>query len=484
MGFGLPARRGGDTLPGARPGGARGRAPARRRVRRDLVLGAARPGTGGGRGGAPPPAPAAGGALAQGDDPLALGAGSHERDRNPQLALHTLDVGASRRRELVVERLLPAGERLVDGPAVVEVALVRRELLRLGPVRKEVADADRDLREGREDVELRQGERRHAVQPHRVAEGDEVEPAATPVASGDGAELAPELAHPLLRRAFDLARERPLAHARDIGLRDADDLVDPRRTDADPGRGSSRQRARGRDEGIRAVVEVEERPVRALEEDRPPLTERAVDEERRVRAVRPEPLRVLLVARGELLELEPWDAVDALEPDVLLGERDLELLAQDLRVEEVLDADPEPHGLVRVGRPDAAFRRADPELAEPALARAVDDDVPRHDHVRVARQADALGRDPARFEVVQLLDEDWRVDDAPGADHALLAPQDPRRHVAQLVGLAVGDDRVAGVRAAVVAADEIGALRQQVDDLALALVAPLGADDHGGGHDG
>ena len=83
---------------------------------------------------------------------------------------------------------------------------------------------------------------------------------------------------------------------------------------------------------------------------------------------------------------------------------------------------------------------------------------------------------------VQLLDEDARVDDAARADHALLAPEDPRGHVPELVGLAVGDDRVPGVRPAVVAADEIRVLGEQVDDLALALVAPLGADDHGRGH--
>jgi hypothetical protein len=58
-----------------------------------------------------------------------------------------------------------------------------------------------------------------------------------------------------------------------------------------------------------------------------------------------QPLRVALVAGGQLLELERLDAVDALEPDVLLRERDLELLAQDLRVEQILDADPEPEAL-------------------------------------------------------------------------------------------------------------------------------------------
>ena len=44
------------------------------------------------------------------------------------------------------------------------------------------------------------------------------------------------------------------------------------------------------------------------------------------------------------------------------------------------------------------------------------------------------------------------------------------------------DDRVPGVRAALVAADEVGVLGEQVDDLALALVAPLRADDDGRRH--
>ena len=48
--------------------------------------------------------------------------------------------------------------------------------------------------------------------------------------------------------------------------------------------------------------------------------------------------------------------------------------------------------------------------------------------------------------------------------------------------LAADDDRVPGVRPALVAADHIRALREQVDDLALALVAPLRADDDGRRH--
>ena len=45
--------------------------------------------------------------------------------------------------------------------------------------------------------------------------------------------------------------------------------------------------------------------------------------------------------------------------------------------------------------------------------------------------------------------------------------------------LALADDRVAGVVAALEAHDHVGPLGEQVGDLPLALVAPLGADyDH------
>ena len=53
----------------------------------------------------------------------------------------------------------------------------------------------------------------------------------------------------------------------------------------------------------------------------------------------------------------------------------------------------------------------------------------------------------------------------------------------ELVGLAAGDDGVAGVGAAVVADDEVVLVGEEIDDLALGLVAPLQADDTGAGHE-
>ena len=52
----------------------------------------------------------------------------------------------------------------------------------------------------------------------------------------------------------------------------------------------------------------------------------------------------------------------------------------------------------------------------------------------------------------------------------------------ELERLAVANDRVAGVVAALEADHEIGLLGKQVHDLSLPLVAPLGADYHQSRH--
>ena len=56
------------------------------------------------------------------------------------------------------------------------------------------------------------------------------------------------------------------------------------------------------------------------------------------------------------------------------------------------------------------------------------------------------------------------------------------RHLAELPGLVTDDNCVPGIGPALVTADHIRALREQVDDLALAFVPPLRADDNGRRH--
>ena len=81
--------------------------------------------------------------------------------------------------------------------------------------------------------------------------------------------------------------------------------------------------------------------------------------------------------------------------------------------------------------------------------------MPRHDHVRVPRQAYAVRREAAPVKVVELGDELFGIDHAARADRALLARDDARRQVAELEDVLADLDRVTGVRAALVAADEI-----------------------------
>src|SRR6185312_16936839 len=80
-------------------------------------------------------------------------------------------------------------------------------------------------------------------------------------------------------------------------------------------------------------------------------------------------------------------------------------------------------------------------------------------------------------ESVDLTQQDRRVEDDAVADHAgFLRVQDPRGDQVELELLAFAHDRVAGVVAALEAHDHLSPLREQIGDLPLPLVAPLGTD--------
>ena len=203
------------------------------------------------------------------------------------------------------------------------------------------------------------------------------------------------------------------------------------------------------------MVEVEQRRLGSLEEHMRAVAQRTVDEQRDVADVRRETLGEGRGALPDLFQVERRHLVDLREPDVLLGERDLQLLAEDLRVEDVLDADADPRGLVGVRRADSAPGRPDLQGAEPSLRRLIDCDVPRHDQVRVSRNDDDRGVDAPRRELVELVEQHLRIDDAPRADHRRLARDHTARRLPDLERLAAGDDRVPCVRAALVAADDL-----------------------------
>ena len=132
-------------------------------------------------------------------------------------------------------------------------------------------------------------------------------------------------------------------------------------------------------------------------------------------------------------------------------------------------------------RPVVPIRR----VAAPLLARPVERAVRRQDQRRIVGEAQRLGRNrqPLAAHRLDLGEQRPGIDDDAAADDRQLAgPHDPRRQQAQLVLDIADDERMPGIVAALEAHDDIGALRQPIDDFSLPFVAPLGADDGDIGH--
>jgi hypothetical protein len=112
--------------------------------------------------------------------------------------------------------------------------------------------------------------------------------------------------------------------------------------------------------------------------------------------------------------------------------------------------------------------------------------VQRQDHVRARRDhqvAPEVDRDAARAHALDLAAQVERVDDHAVGDHVDgVRVADRRRDQVQHHALAVVQQRVPGVVSAAVADHDVGVLGEEVDDLALALVAPEQADDTRRGH--
>src|SRR5205085_3235663 len=103
-----------------------------------------------------------------------------------------------------------------------------------------VAGADLDAVEAREDVEEGEGDGGDAAEVDGVFDGDGVEPAAAAGAAGGGAVLVAALADVVADVVGLLGRERPAAHARAVGLHDADEVADGLRRHAGAGEQAQR----------------------------------------------------------------------------------------------------------------------------------------------------------------------------------------------------------------------------------------------------
>ena len=125
---------------------------------------------------------------------------------------------------------------------------------------------------------------------------------------------------------------------------------------------------------------------------------------------------------------------------------------------------------------------ADGLVAEGVFLRSVDVAVDGEDDVGAVGDHEVFRGDgyALRTKAFDFFDEAGGVEyDAVADDAELARPQDARGDEMEDVFLAVGDDGVPGIVAALAACDHIGGFGKEVDDFAFAFVAPLGADNNG-----
>ena len=129
-----------------------------------------------------------------------------------------------------------------------------------------VGDADLQLLHAVEDVELGDAQAGDAVDGDRALERDDVHPAAAARTAGGGAVFLAAVADALADFVVELGRERAAADARGVGLGDAEHVVDRIGADAGAGERAADGGVGRGDVRIGAVVDVEQRTLRAFEQ--------------------------------------------------------------------------------------------------------------------------------------------------------------------------------------------------------------------------
>ena len=309
------------------------------------------------------------------------------------------------------------------------------------------------------DVQVGQDQRVEGVDQAGVAQGHQVEVAATAWPAGGDAVLAAGDAHQVvegrLRVGVELGREGAVAHPRRISLEDAQHLVQAARADAALGRGAGGAGHARRHEGIGAGVDVQQRALGALEQG------------------------IGIAVAGQVVGQVERHRFQLGQPVGDVGPVGVGQVAEAIRVVQVSQADAVARGLHGIGDADAAAGGADRLLA-PGFHFLVDGAVARQDDVRpVADEDPAMPVDAALGQHVQLGEQRLGVDDHAGAqDDGLVRVEHAGRDQVQGELLIIAHDGVSSVGAAGETDYHLGLAGQVVDHLALALIAPLGADNY------
>ena len=171
--------------------------------------------------------------------------------------------------------------RFIRGLDRGKVVCIAGEIFRRLAV-EQIAGANFQLVERAEHVQFGDGEPVNAVDHCRVAERGGVEPPAPAGASRRCAVFVAFGAEPVAGRIVALAGERPVADARAVRFHNADNAGDCLRRNAQARASAAARRTAGRDIRVRAVVNVQKRPLRAFENEILPIVDGGVQVRGRV----------------------------------------------------------------------------------------------------------------------------------------------------------------------------------------------------------
>ena len=212
---------------------------------------------------------------------------------------------------------------------------------------------------------------------------------------------------------MQLGRHRAFTHARGVRLHHAEHAVNHLRAHA-------QARAHAADRGIRrcherigTVIDIEQRALRPLEQNRPARCARPGQEQRHVVDPRLHPLAV-----GEHLVEQRTPVERRILDEPVAGLHVLaDLLLEPRPVEQIAHADATPADLVLVGRADAARGGADLALAAPGFGQQIELAVIRQNQMRPLADEQAVAHVVSEgSELVDLGKERLRIDDDPVAD--------------------------------------------------------------------
>ncbi|GBD30926.1 hypothetical protein HRbin32_02038 [bacterium HR32] len=245
----------------------------------------------------------------------------------------------------------------------------------------------------------------------------------------------------------------------------------------------SRQGGGGGHVGVDPPVHVPHSAQVALQQHRVVGVQGPLDHLEPVRHVGPQPLGPCLARPPHRRRVEDGLAVHAFQVGVVAAQRHLELGREHLGVVQVGHAQAHPSHLVGVRGPDPLPGRAVGHRAPRFLFQDVKLHVVGQGEVRTVGDQELPAHEPLAGEFVHLLQQQLGVDHAARSDEVAAAlVEDPGGHQVEPEGPPRVHDGVAGVGAAVEADHEPGVLAEGVDDLPLALVAPVQPHHRGDGH--